>query len=150
MPDSFDLERFVKAQQPVYRHVLAELGAGQKRSHWMWFIFPQLKGLGSSSLARTYGLASLAEARAYLAHPLLGGRLRECTGLLASTPGDDAREVMGYPDDLKLRSCVTLFAAAATEASDQRLFKGVLAKFFAGAEDPLTRELLTSASRTSG
>jgi uncharacterized protein (DUF1810 family) len=143
MTDPFDLERFVQAQQPVYRQVLAELAAGEKRTHWMWFVFPQLKGLGSSSLARTYGLGSAQEAHAYLAHPLLGERLRECAGLLLQVRGADARQVMGYPDDLKLRSSMTLFAAAATATSDQRLFAGVLAKFFAGVEDPLTRELLT-------
>jgi uncharacterized protein (DUF1810 family) len=143
MPDPFDLERFVQAQQPVYARVREELAGAHKRSHWMWFVFPQLKGLGSSSLARTYGLASIEEARAYLAHPLLGERLRECAGLLLEAPGTDAREVMGYPDDLKLRSAMTLFAAAATAQSDQRLFQAVLVKFFAGVGDPLTRELLT-------
>jgi uncharacterized protein (DUF1810 family) len=145
MPDPFDLERFVTAQEPVYARVLAELAAGHKRTHWMWFVFPQLKGLGASSMARAFGIASLAEARAYLAHPLLGPRLRQCAGTLATLEGNDAREVMGYPDDLKLRSCLTLFAAAATEANDQHLFNEVLAKFFAGVADPLTRELLTSA-----
>jgi uncharacterized protein (DUF1810 family) len=145
MQDPFDLGRFVKAQQPVYARVRAELAAGCKQTHWMWFVFPQLKGLGSSSIARTYGLATLAEARAYLAHPVLGERLRECARLLAATPGNDARQVLGYPDDLKLRSCMTLFAAAATAAHDQHLFQEGLAKFFAGVEDPLTRELLTSA-----
>jgi uncharacterized protein (DUF1810 family) len=145
MHDPFDLERFLQAQAPVYGQVLAELAAGAKRTHWMWFVFPQLKGLGSSSIARSFGIASIAEARAYLAHPLLGERLRECTALLANGPGDDARQVMGYPDDLKLRSCMTLFAAAATDAADQHLFQKVLARFFAGVEDPLTRELLTSA-----
>ena len=145
MPDAFDLERFVTAQAPVYVRVLAELAAGHKRTHWMWFVFPQLKGLGASSMARTYGIASLAEARAYLAHPLLGPRLRQCAGILAGLEENDAREVMGHPDDLKLRSCLTLFAAAATEAKDQHLFDEVLAKFFAGVADPLTRELLTSA-----
>ena len=143
MPDPFDLQRFVTAQQPVYPRVVAELTAGRKRSHWMWFVFPQLKGLGASSIARAFGIASLAEARAYLAHPVLGARLRECAQLLARVAENDARAVMGYPDDLKLRSCLTLFAAAATEAADQRLFQGLVGKFFAGVEDPLTRELLT-------
>ena len=87
MPDPFDLERFVTAQQPVYARVLAELSAGRKRSHWMWFVFPQLRGLGSSSMARSFGIASLGEARAYLAHPVLGPRLRECAGILAGLPG---------------------------------------------------------------
>jgi uncharacterized protein (DUF1810 family) len=141
--EPWDLARFVTAQQPVYAQARAELADGRKRTHWMWFIFPQLKGLGSSSLARTYGLASIGEARAYLAHPVLGARLRECAALLLKLQGTDARQVMGYPDDLKLRSSMTLFAAAAAAASDQRLFQGVLAQFFAGCEDPLTRELLT-------
>ena len=144
MQDPFDLERFVQAQQPLYARVRAELAAGHKQTHWMWFVFPQLRGLGASSIARTYGLASLAEARAYLAHPVLGERLRECARLMAAAPGDDARQILGYPDDLKLRSCMTLFAAASPQA-DQHLFRQVLAKFFAGQEDPLTRELLTSA-----
>jgi uncharacterized protein (DUF1810 family) len=148
--DPYDLARFVSAQQPVYAQVRAELSDGRKRSHWMWFIFPQLKGLGSSSLARAYALASPEEARAYLAHPLLGARLRECAALLLQGEGEDAREVMGYPNDLKLRSSMTLFAAAAAAESDRHLFQGVLARFFAGVADPLTRELLTSASRTSG
>ncbi len=145
MPDPFHLQRFLDAQQAVYARVTAELAAGEKRSHWMWFVFPQLKGLGASAIARTYGIGSLAEARAYLAHPVLGARLRECAQLLLANPASDAREVMGYPDDLKLRSCMTLFAAAAAVAADQRLFREVLEKFFAGVADPLTRELLTSA-----
>ena len=115
MQDPFDLERFVQAQQPLYPRVRAELAAGHKQTHWMWFVFPQLRGLGASSIARTYGLASLAEARAYLAHPLLGERLRECARLMAAAPGDDARQILGYPDDLKLRSCMTLFAAASPQ-----------------------------------
>jgi uncharacterized protein (DUF1810 family) len=143
MPDPFNLERFAIAQRPVYAQVLQELAAGHKRSHWMWFVFPQLKCLGSSALARAYALASLEEARAYLAHPLLGARLRECARLLLEVPGSDARQVMGFPDDLKLRSSMTLFAAAAADAGDRQWFHGVLEKFFAGAEDPRTRELLT-------
>jgi uncharacterized protein (DUF1810 family) len=145
MQDPFDLQRFLTAQQPLYAQVVAELAAGRKHSHWIWFIFPQLQGLGSSSMARAFGIASMAEARAYLAHPVLGARLRECAGLLVRVAHHDARQVMGYPDDLKLRSCLTLFAAAATDASDQRLFQALVGKFFAGVEDPLTRELLTSA-----
>jgi uncharacterized protein (DUF1810 family) len=146
MQDPHALERFVQAQGPLYRRVLEELAAADKRSHWMWFIFPQLRGLGSSAIARTYGIASLAEARAYLAHPLLGPRLRECTQLLLAAPGEDARRVLGYPDDLKLRSCMTLFARAAADPADRGLFQEVLARYFAGAQDPLTCELLTSAS----
>jgi uncharacterized protein (DUF1810 family) len=148
MEDRDDLERFVQAQRPVYRRVLEELAAGHKRTHWMWYVFPQLRGLGSSAIARTYGLASLAEARAYLAHPLLGANLRECAQLLLAGASDDARAVLGYPDDLKLRSCMTLFAQAAGTAADRALFRAVLAKFFAGAADPLTLGLLTSASGT--
>ena len=144
MQDPFDLQRFLDAQQPVYPRVLGELAAGHKRSHWMWFVFPQLQGLGASAIARTYGIASLAEARAYLAHPTLGARLRECAQLLLANPCGDARQLLGYPDDLKLRSCMTLFAAAAG-AQDQPLFQAVLDRFFAGVADPLTRELLTSA-----
>jgi uncharacterized protein (DUF1810 family) len=143
MPDPFDLERFVQAQQPLYARVREELAGAHKRGHWMWFVFPQLKGLGASSIARTYALASIEEARAYLAHPLLGARLRECAGLLLGAPGADARQVLGYPDDLKLRSSMTLFAAAASETADQHLFQAVLVKFFSGVADPLTRELLT-------
>ncbi len=143
MNDPFDLERFVQAQEPVYARVAEELSAARKRSHWMWFIFPQLRGLGASSIARAYGITSLAEARAYLAHPLLGARLRECARLLAGAPGADARQVLGYPDDLKLRSCMTLYARAAADPADRDLFAGVLDKFFAGGEDPLTLELLT-------
>ncbi len=143
MPDPFNLERFVQAQQPLYARVREELAAARKRSHWIWFVFPQLRGLGSSAIARTYALASIEEARAYLAHPLLGARLRECAGLLLGAAGADARQVMGYPDDLKLRSCMTVFAAAASEPCDQHLFQAVLVKFFAGIADPLTRELLT-------
>jgi uncharacterized protein (DUF1810 family) len=149
MADPFDLERFVQAQDPIYARVRSELAGGHKRGHWMWFIFPQLAGLGSSPNARTFGITGLEEARAYLAHPLLGARLRECAELLASTPGTDARAVLGYPDNVKLRSCMTLFARAAAAPPDRDLFQGVLAKFF-GAEDPLTRERLTSACGTSG
>ncbi|HEY1491383.1 MAG TPA: DUF1810 domain-containing protein [Steroidobacteraceae bacterium] len=145
MQDPFDLQRFVNAQQPVFAQVIAELSAGQKRSHWMWYVFPQLKGLGASSIARTYGVSSLAEARAYLAHPILGARLRECAQLLLAGRASDARQVLGYPDDLKLRSCMTLFASAATSAQDQQLCQAVLDRFFGGVADPLTRELLTSA-----
>ncbi len=115
MDERFDLERFVQAQQAVYAAVCAELRAGAKRSHWMWFIFPQLRGLGSSPSAQHYGLASLAEARAYLDHPVLGARLRECTRCLLLLEGRSAAEIFGYPDELKLRSCLTLFERAAPQ-----------------------------------
>ena len=139
MTDPYDLERFVRAQERLYSQVLNELRAGTKRSHWMWFIFPQLRGLGSSPTAVTYAIASLAEARAYLAHPLLGARLRECTQRLLALQGRTAHEVFGYPDDLKFRSCMTLFA----HADPAGPWRTALARYFAGEEDPLTRERLT-------
>ncbi len=128
--------------------MLAELAAGHKSSHWMWFIFPQLDGLGSSTTARAFALSSLQEARAYLAHPVLGERLRECTQQVNGLKGLGIGEILGYPDDLKFRSCMTLFAHAAAPAEE--LFGAALRKYFAGEEDPLTRALLTSASGTSG
>lgn len=129
-----DLKRFVDAQNPVYERVLAELKAGRKRSHWSWFIFPQLAGLGSSSMAARYAISSLDEARAYLAHPVLGPRLVECVGLVNAVEGRSAETILGYPDDLKFRSCVTLFR----EASGDPVFQAALDKFFDGAPDALT------------
>jgi len=142
--DSYDLARFLSAQERVYESVRAELLAGRKQSHWMWFVFPQLKGLGSSSTARFYGIASLKEARAYLAHPLLGERLRECTQLVNAVEGRTLASIFDYPDDLKFRSCMTLFAHAAEDAAASRPFREALAKYFAGEQDLRTRELLTS------
>ena len=139
MDDPYDLVRFVKAQEPCYAQVLAELAEGSKRSHWMWFIFPQLKGLGGSPTAVTYAISSLAEAHAYLAHPLLGARLRECTLCVLALTGRTTHEVFGYPDDLKFRSCMTLFA----HADPAGPWRTALARYFAGEEDPLTRERLT-------
>ena len=138
MDDPHDLERFVTAQEPVIATVRDELRAGRKRSHWMWFVFPQLRGLGHSSTAQRYGLESLAEAQAYLAHPLLGARLRECTGL-ALRAGTDAHALFGPPDDLKFRSCMTLFHRAAPEES---VFADALRRFFDGKPDTLTDALL--------
>jgi uncharacterized protein (DUF1810 family) len=138
--DPYDLSRFVLAQDPVFNQVCAELAAGRKESHWMWFIFPQLAGLGSSPMARRYALGSLAEARAYLAHRLLGARLRSCTQLVNRVSGRSVQEIFGYPDYLKFRSSMTLFAHAA--ANRMEPFSEALAKYFAGEEDPLTRELL--------
>ncbi|MBS0380698.1 MAG: DUF1810 domain-containing protein [Proteobacteria bacterium] len=148
MSDEFNLERFVRAQAPIYAQALAELVAGRKTSHWMWFVFPQLRGLGHSNAAHEYGISGIEEARAYLAHPLLGARLRECTNTVAALEGVTAERVFGYPDELKFRSSMTLFAQAASTADG--CFRVALARYFAGAEDPRTRELLTSASRTSG
>ncbi len=135
MPDPFDLHRFVEAQAPVYADVLAELRAGRKRSHWMWFIFPQIAGLGRSTMAQFYAISSIDEARAYLDHPLLGERLRECTELVLATEGRSARDIFGAPDDLKFRSSMTLFSEAG--AADEP-FRTALAKFFGGAPDEAT------------
>ncbi len=142
MSDPFPLQRFVDAQDPVLARVRAELSGGRKESHWMWFIFPQLAGLGSSGTARHYAIGSLEEARAYLVHPLLGARLRECTRLVNGIEGRTIEEVFGYPDYLKFRSCMTLFASAAGEADEGGVFREALRRYFAGEEDPLTRKLL--------
>ncbi len=112
MSDPHDLQRFVDAQNPVFDQVLSELQAGHKRSHWMWFIFPQIRGLGASPMANRYAISSIAEARAYLGHPILGPRLRECTRLVTEIEGRTIAEIFGYPDDLKFRSSMTLFAHA--------------------------------------
>ena len=138
MDDPFDLQRFVAAQAPAYAQVAAELAAGRKRSHWMWFVFPQLKGLGRSAKAQHYGIASLAEARAYWAHPLLGPRLAQCTGLVLAVDGRSVHEIFGSPDDLKFRSCMTLFA----QATGEPVFTRALQKYFGGEADPRTIELL--------
>jgi uncharacterized protein (DUF1810 family) len=137
--DRHDLRRFVEAQDAVYAEVRAELGAGRKRSHWMWFVFPQLRGLGSSATSRRFAIRSLDEARAYLAHPMLGPRLIECTQLVNSVQDKTAREIFGTPDDVKFRSCMTLFAQA---SAHEEVFEAALRKYFAGAADERTRELL--------
>ena len=130
--DSFNLNRFVAAQDKVYSEVCAELKNGLKRSHWMWFIFPQIKGLGLSEMSRRYSIASVEEAAAYLEHPVLGPRLRECTNLVLATEGRSIHQILGSPDDRKFHSCMTLFASA---APDEPLFRMALAKFFAGVMD---------------
>lgn len=135
MADAYDLRRFVEAQEGVHGRALAELRAGEKRSHWMWFVFPQIAGLGSSPMAHRYAIASLAEARAYLAHPLLGERLRACTATVNALEGRSAHAVFGSPDDVKFRSSVTLFAQV---APDEALFAEALARYFGGAADPIT------------
>jgi uncharacterized protein (DUF1810 family) len=134
---AYDLERFVLAQDHdgTYQRALAELRAGRKASHWMWFVFPQLSGLGHSSMARRYAIGSLAEARGYLEHPVLGPRLRECTAVLVSSPEPSARAVLGDIDALKLRSCMTLFSLA---APDEPGFAHVLGRYFGGEADPVT------------
>jgi len=136
--DPFALDRFVDAQAAVIEDVRRELRAGRKQSHWMWFVFPQLKGLGRTATAQHYGIASLAEARAYLAHPVLGPRLRECLELMLAVPGRSAHEILGSPDDLKLRSCATLFSLAAP-AED--VFRRCLERFHGGEADPRTLAL---------
>ncbi len=142
MVDPFDLQRFVDAQNPVYQRVCAELRNGRKDSHWMWFIFPQLRRLGSSRLATAFGISSREEAEAYLDHPLLGPRLRECVQLVNLIDGRSIDQIFGYPDDLKFRSSMTLFAAV---ASDNQVFQNALLKYFAGEPDPRTMELLADA-----
>lgn len=132
-----DLSRFVAAQDRVWTNVIAELAAGRKRTHWMWFVFPQIKGLGHSAMAERYAIASLDEARTYLAHPVLGPRLADCVDLLLAIEGRSANEVMGSPDDVKLRSSMTLFARA---AEDPAPFRAVLDKWYGGSEDPRTVE----------
>ncbi len=135
MDDRFHLQRFVDAQQPVYDTVLSELHDGRKRSHWMWFIFPQISGLGHSVTSQTFALSSLAEAAAYLAHPTLGPRLRECAALVASIEGRSVDEIFDYPDDLKFHSSMTLFAHAAPR---EPVFAACLEKYFGGQRDSRT------------
>ena len=137
--DPFQLSRFVSAQKDVYASALAEIQSGQKRTHWMWFIFPQIDGLGSSPMARQYAIKSLEEARQYLAHPVLGPRLNEVAGALLAKHGRSALEIFGSPDDLKLRSSLTLFAQVAGAGS---LFEQVLSQYFPGAPDPRTLQIL--------
>jgi uncharacterized protein (DUF1810 family) len=164
MDDVYDLERYVQAQDPVFASVCAELAAGRKQSHWMWFVFPQPQGLGSSPMAERYAIGSLEEASAYLAHPLLGERLRQCTQLVNRVEGRSAQAIFGYPDYLKFRSCMTLFACVAAQAMPgygtghggpagnagvNAVFGEALAKYYAGEADPRTCQLLgqTEASR---
>jgi uncharacterized protein (DUF1810 family) len=132
-------EHFVAAQEPVYAEVLAELRAGRKQTHWMWFIFPQLRALGRSATALRFGIADLAEARAYLSHPVLGARLRECAEIVNGVDGKTAHEIFGSPDDVKLRSSMTLFAHAAENAGP---FRRVLERYYDGAEDAVTVGLI--------
>ncbi|WP_445165261.1 DUF1810 domain-containing protein [Mycolicibacterium sp. Dal123E01] len=139
MADSFALQRFLDAQEPVYDRVLAELRAGAKRSHWIWFIFPQLTALGSSSTAKRFGIDSLAEAQAYLAHPVLGARLRECAQLATAIEDRSVDDIFGWPDNLKVRSSMTLFTHASDDNGD---FVAVLDKFYGGERDARTQALL--------
>ena len=135
MNSEYDLERFVQAQEPVYATVLDELRAGRKQSHWMWFIFPQIAGLGRSSMAQRYAIANDDEAADYLAHPVLGPRLRECATIVLSLKGASANEIFGDPDDMKFRSSMTLFADT---APDEAVFQACIDKYFDGEADPET------------
>ena len=139
MSDPYDLQRFVDAQNPVFDRVLAELQAGRKQSHWMWFVFPQIKGLGASPMANRYAISSIEEARAYLDHPILGPRLRECTRLVIEIEGRTTAQHFAYPDNLKFRSSMTLFAHA---TPDNKIFTDAIAKYFPEGDDPLTLERL--------
>ena len=134
-----NLQRFVDAQNPLYEQVCTELRDGRKRGHWIWFVFPQLWGLGSSDMANAYGISSRQEAEAYLAHPVLGPRLRECTRLVNVVQGRAIDQIFRYPDDLKFRSSMTLFASV---SSDSQVFKDALQKYFGGESDPLTLKQL--------
>jgi uncharacterized protein (DUF1810 family) len=137
--DPYDLQRFIQAQDPVYDEVCGELRNGRKESHWMWFIFPQLRGLGHSQMAVKFGIASREEAEEYLKHPILGPRLRECSRLVNLVEGRSIRQILGHPDDLKFRSSMSLFASIAPE---EQVFQEALQKYFGGEQDRLTVELL--------
>jgi uncharacterized protein (DUF1810 family) len=141
-PDPFDLKRFVRAQESDYKLALEEIAAGRKRSHWMWYIFPQFAGLGLSSTSRHYAISSLDEARAYLAHPILGPRLSECAAATLTVKGRSAHDIFGSPDDMKLRSSVTLFSLVSPENS---VFHRVLEKYFEGKRDEQTLDLVGDA-----
>ena len=144
-----DLVRFLDAQSDVHDEVTKELTEGRKQTHWMWFVFPQLEGLGHSSMAQRYAIRDLDQARRYLAHPLLGSRLRRDVRLMTSHKGKSALDILGSPDDLKFRSCLTLFAEAASDDSDKALFKQALDQFYGGQADPRTMELLRSTSSSN-
>jgi uncharacterized protein (DUF1810 family) len=148
MGDPYHLNRFVEAQNPVYDRVCAELARGRKTSHWMWFIFPQIEGLGFSSMSRRFAISSLDEARAYLDHPVLGPRLIECTRLVCAVPGKTVHDIFGSPDDTKFRSCMTLFFHAAARPS---VFEEALKRYFSGQFDTLTLERIPeSGADTEG
>jgi uncharacterized protein (DUF1810 family) len=140
MTDPFDLQRFLDAQAPIYARVVAELRRGQKQTHWMWFVFPQLAGLGHSAMAQRFAIASREEAEAYLGHGVLGPRLKECTALVTAVEGRTAREILGSPDDLKFQSSMTLFSAVSSDPE----FSAALAKFYGGRPDQRTLDLLVS------
>lgn len=140
--DPYDLDRFVQAQRDIFDVAIAEIHSGRKRSHWMWFVFPQLAGLGVSATPRRYAISSRAEAQAYLAHPVLGQRLRDSVGAVLAVEGPSALDIFGSPDDMKLRSCATLFAAVSPPGSP---FERVLDRYFGGEPDRMTLRLLDRA-----
>ena len=144
--DAPDLARFVAAQSGIYEHALAEIASGRKRSHWMWYVFPQLVGLGASATSRKYAISSLAEAEAYLRHELLGARLVACADAALAVEGRSAREIFGSPDDLKLRSSATLFAQVSPDGS---VFHRLLEKYFGGEPDAATLRLLAASAASS-
>ena len=144
-----DLLRFVNVQSDVHDEVTKELTEGRKQTHWIWFVFPQLEGLGHSSMAQRYAIRDLDQARRYLADPLLGSRLRRDVRLMTSHKGKSALDILGSPDDLKFRSCLTLFAEAASDDSDRMLFKQALDQFYGARADPRTMELLCSTSSSN-
>jgi uncharacterized protein (DUF1810 family) len=137
------LERYIKAQASIYPRALGELKRGHKQSHWMWYVFPQIAGLGHSAMSHSYAIQSVEEAREYLAHPVLGARLRECCQAVMALEGRSAHEIFRSPDDLKFRSCLTLFAQAAPE---ETLFRDLLERYFGGKADAATLELLAERS----
>ncbi len=144
--DHYNLNRFLKAQEPVYSRVLQELKSGCKRSHWMWYIFPQIDGLGYSSTARFYAISSFNEAVDYLKHPVLGARLKECTELVNAVEELAIRQILGYPDDMKFRSCMTLFALV---TEDNHLFLDALHKYYKGIPDRTTLDILGMTNKAS-
>ncbi|MDN5001882.1 DUF1810 domain-containing protein [Bradyrhizobium sp. GCM10027634] len=146
MTDPFDLERFLRAQEPVFHAVQGELTEGRKQSHWMWFVFPQIAGLGFSAMSQRYAIGSRAEAKAYLAHPVLGPRLVECTRLVLAVQGRTIHAILGAPDDAKFRSSMTLFGAV----SDEPVFDEALARYFAGEPDGATLQILASLDQAAG
>ncbi|MDX2416076.1 MAG: DUF1810 domain-containing protein [Xanthomonadales bacterium] len=141
--DHFDLNRFTQVQEDIYTSVLSELKSGRKRTHWMWFIFPQFEGLGRSPTAKFYAIKSLEEARQYLQNPVLGARLLECSKIVLGIEGSDISDIFGFPDDLKLKSSMTLFSKVADPGS---VFDQVLDKYFQGASDTRTLELIAIIS----
>ncbi|MGB8576191.1 MAG: DUF1810 domain-containing protein [Pseudolabrys sp.] len=143
-----DLIRFVDAQAQVYHQVVEELTDGRKQTHWMWFIFPQLSGLGHSAMAQRYAIRDMDQARRYLADPILGNRLRHDVSLMVRHKGKSALEILGSPDDFKFRSCLTLFCEAASDKSDRSLFAEALQQFYNGEPDPRTLELLGRLTRS--